>query len=114
MLAKDLLLCRDFVCVLAVKRNDDTLDLFHKDYKLIKKWPPEYDDTRVVFWLRPENFGDIADQSVALYHALEQMYRSGGWCIYFDEAGYIAGHLRLAQPLGVGMAGSPIAGLQRH
>lgn len=102
-LAKALLDCREYVCVLAVKRKDETLDLFKRDdrYKVIKKWPPEYPYRRVVLWIKPENISDTREQASRLYVALDQMYKSGGWCIYFDESGYIAGHLQLAQELGV-------------
>lgn len=102
-LAKALLDCRAYVCVLAVKRKDETLDLFKKDprYRVIKKWPPEYNYQRVVLWIKPNNISDTREQAIRLYDALDLMYRSGGWCIYFDEAGYIAGHLGLAGELGV-------------
>lgn len=100
-LAKSLLLCREYVCVLAVKRYDDTLNLFRKDYHIVKSWPPEYHQHRVIFWAKPESLDGISEQRVKLEEALADMYLAGGWCIYFDEAGYIAGHLKLGQQLGV-------------
>ena len=101
-IASKLLDCRTWVCVLAVKRKDDTLELFKKSgYKVIQKWPPDYNYKHVVLWIKPENISDTRTQADRLYYALDRMYRSGGWAIYFDEAGYIAGHLKLANELGV-------------
>lgn len=100
-LAKSLLLCRGYVCVLAVKRYDDTLNLFKREYKVIKTWPPDYQYHRVIFWAKPESLVGLSAQRAKLDDALADMYLAGGWCIYFDEAGYIAGHLKMNQQLGV-------------
>lgn len=106
--AHTILDCRTYVCVLAVKRYDDTLDrfrnghLYNRDrYKVIKDWPPEYPNRKVIYWPRPKSITDKETQVEKLYKALNAMYKSGGWCVYFDEAGYIAGNLGLHQCLGV-------------
>ncbi len=101
-IAFNILEIRRYVCVLAVKRFDDTLNLFKKNgYKIVKKWPPDYPTEKVIFWTKPESLGDLSKQQHIIYKGLQQMYLAGGWCTYFDEAGYIAGHLRLSQPLGI-------------
>lgn len=106
--AHQILDCRTFVCVLAVKRRDDTLDRFrngHKygrsHYTIIKKWPPDYPARKIVLWVKPESITDAKQQAEKLHAALNEMYLQGGWCIYFDEAGLIAGYLGLAKALGV-------------
>jgi len=107
-IAHSLLEHRDYVCVLAVKEHDDTLERFKHGpeydksrYKVIKKFPPDYPTRRVVLWIKPRSIVDREDQSTKIYHALNLMYLQGGWCIYFDEAGYIAGNLGLSGALGI-------------
>lgn len=106
--AHSLLEQRDFVCVLAVKRFDDTIERFKNGpkyglsrYAVIHKWPPECYQHKVIFWPRPKDIKAGDKQSTLIYHAVNDMYMSGGWCIYFDEAGYISGSLGLGSALGV-------------
>lgn len=106
--AHRLLDARERVCVLAVKPHDETLERFkqghlygRKPFKVIKSFPPDYIYKRVIFWIKPTSIEDTTQQAVKAYRALDQMYLSGGWCIYFDEAGYTASSLGLAQALGV-------------
>ncbi len=101
--ASDILDIRDWVCVLAVKKRDETLEQFKRQgYQVIKKWPPEYYQQRVIYWEKPQSLSDdLRKQAVALHNALNEIYLAGGWCVYFDEAGYIAGQLGLGRDLGV-------------
>lgn len=100
---------RDYVCILAVKPRDETLERFrdgykygYKRYKVIKKWPPDYNDVnRYIYWEKPEGLEKLGEQSRAIHKALNQMYREGGWTIYIDEAGYLAGTLGLGRAIGV-------------
>lgn len=104
--AHKILTAREYVCVLAIKRQDDTLDEFTKNeprYTIIQKWPPEYMQKRVILWKKPKSLdrADVRKQALSVHRALNQMYISGGWCIYLDEAGYIAGILGLSQAIGI-------------
>jgi hypothetical protein len=97
---------REYVVALAVKRNDETLERFMNgrasglsNYKIITKWPPDYPYKRVILWIKPKSIVEKKEQSDRLYAALNAMYMSGGWCIYFDEAGFIAGELGLSRAL---------------
>jgi len=100
--AKDIVSIRDYAVMFAVKKFDDTIDLFKRaGFKIIKKWPPDFRQKKVILWVKPEDLGSLASQAETLQTALNQIYISGGWCTYFDEAGYIAGHLHLGNELGV-------------
>lgn len=95
--ARDLLRIRGYVVVLAVKKQDDTLQLFTKGdppYKLTKRWPVNYDVTHAVLALPPENLADTS-QAYKVYRVLDDVFRNGGWCILLDDTGYITGYLRL-------------------
>src|SRR5260221_80749 len=102
-IAVDILDVREYVCVLAVKRKDETLDLFkHQGYKVIKTWPPDVYTHKVIFWHKPGSLtDDLNKQAIAIHGALNKIYLAGGWCVYFDEAGYIAGTLGMGKDLTV-------------
>lgn len=108
--AQELLEFREWVCVMAVKRKDDSLDRFKNGdkygfshYCLITKWPPNYGRQRVILWAKPDSLEhkELNKQKVKIYLALSDMYKSGGWCTYFDEVGYVAGVLGLGSELGI-------------
>lgn len=99
---------RDYVAVLAVKPKDETLERFKEGYKygykryvVIRKWPPAYGIKRFVYWEKPKGLHRLREQAQKIHTALNEMYREGGWCIYIDEGGYIAGVLGLGQAIGV-------------
>lgn len=101
-LASILLEARTYVIALAVKRNDDTLEKFKKkQYKVVKKWPPEYGYERIILWIKPKSLDDIYDQAITIHYALQKIYLAGGWTVFFDDAGYITGYLGLGRDLGV-------------
>jgi len=99
---------REYVCVLALKPRDETLERFrdgykygYERYKIIKKWPPDYGDKKLIYWEKPEGLDSLSEQAGRVHRALNTMYREGGWCIFIDEAGYLAGTLGLGKAVGV-------------
>ena len=108
-LESQLLECRQYVIVLALKRYDDTLKVFHEDllpsikekYRVYHTWPPLYSHNRIILWLRPETLSDIPKQQKDLKAALEKMYLAGGWTVTLDDAGYAASFLKAAQDMGI-------------
>lgn len=99
---------REYVCVLALKPRDETLERFrdghkygYEQYKIIKRWPPDYGDNRVIYWEKPEGLDTLREQAERVHAALNTMYREGGWTIFIDEAGYLAGTLGLGRAVGV-------------
>lgn len=99
---------REYVCVLALKPRDETLERFrdghkfgYERYKIIRKFKPEYGETRYIYWEKPGGLDTLSEQSRRVHTALNQMYREGGWCIFIDEGGYLAGTLGLGKAMGV-------------
>jgi hypothetical protein len=99
---------RDYVAVLAVKPKDETLERFregykygYKKYEVIRKWPPDYGVNRFIYWEKPKGLHKLKEQAQRIHKALNEMYREGGWCVYVDEGGYVAGVLGLGQAIGV-------------
>ena len=108
-LCSQLLECRDYVVVIALKRYDDTLKVFIDDilptmqekYHLYKTWPPLYSHDRVVLWLRPLQVSDIPKQKEEFRDILQKIYVSGGWTVDLDDANYASGFLKAATEMGV-------------
>lgn len=109
-LAQSILDIRAYVCVLAIKREDETLERFregsrygHASYKVITSWPPDFPTHKVILWIKPKSLKveDIREQARKVHDALNRMYLSGGWCIYLDEAGYLASVLGLSSAIGI-------------
>jgi len=87
------------VAVIATKPRDELLSQFREDgYEVIRRWPPPTPliNPRVCFWPRIASPSDIPAQKEAIRIALVDMYRSGGWTIYFDELNYLTQFLRLS------------------
>jgi hypothetical protein len=99
-LAADLVSIRDYSVVMALKPKDETLSAF-RGYKIIRKWPPEYGEQHVILWVKPKGLADVVVQRERLLSAMEQIYKAGGWCAYFDELSYMADVLKLRQPVTV-------------
>lgn len=103
-LASDLLQIRDYVIALAVKRRDDTLDLFKSqgyrmlEYKPITGLTIPYNAFHVVIKIRPSSLRDTS-QAQRVYHVLDKVFRDGGWCVYLDDTGYMTGSLGMKRPL---------------
>jgi hypothetical protein len=101
--ASEILDIRGYVCAIAVKRKDDTLERFREQgYRVIRKWPPDYNFTHVVYWVKPESLSDdMGKQRADLHAALNRMYMSGGWSIFLDDVGYMSGMLQLHKDIGM-------------
>lgn len=119
---------RRYVAAFATKNRDDTMSgLLANGYRRIDEWPPPPRDNRVVLWpqapLRlfknPETSELLKAQQSTFADALEDMYWSGGWAVYVDEAWYLDTFLGLRRPinllLGAGRSNnvSVIMGTQR-
>lgn len=98
-LARDLLLLRRYVVVVAVKKYDDSLESYKRDYQLIRKWPPDYGQERVLYWPKSVNLEDVSQQRAGVRRVLNNVYQSGGWTVYLDDMGYVAGALGVKQDL---------------
>lgn len=104
-LARRLLDGRAYVVVVAIKLHDDTLDTFKRSvkgspaYKVIDKWPPEYGQTHVVYWTKPQKLGDFKKQKQAILDTLEKIYLAGGWCVFFDDLSYVCDQLGIKTPI---------------
>jgi hypothetical protein len=99
--ARDVLAIRQYVIVLAVKREDDTLTHFTRGepkYKKTSKWPVNYDVNRALISLPPESLSD-AGQALKVYNVLNGVFKGGGWCIFLDDTGYISSHLKLKRQI---------------
>ena len=96
-LAQRLMLWRDYVVIIATKNRDRNLSQFVEKYKfeLYKQWPPLKRHQRVVLWVPPKKLEDGGEQRARIVEALEDIYKEGGWTVYFDEVAYIYDNLSM-------------------
>lgn len=120
-LARHLIQKRRHKLVFATKPRDPNIDVFKKDgFHLTRTWPVDPRIKRnVLFWPKIERTSDISAQAEAIARCLQSVYRTGGWCLYFDEVRYITDTLGLQRPLeviwlqGRALKLSVLAGTQR-
>lgn len=95
--ARDLVALRDYLVVIATKAKDKSLD----KYKLIRRstWPGDWDEEKILLWVKPKQLGDFSRQAAIIYLTLNDIYRVGGWTVYFDDVFYITNTLGLKRPM---------------
>lgn len=101
-LALDLVEARQYVAAVATKPRDKTMDKLVKErgYRKVEKWPPPALVNRVVFWppIGPTD-AEQDKQRDAIRSMLDQVYRTGGWCLFWDEALYLSNFLKLERTM---------------
>jgi energy-coupling factor transporter ATP-binding protein EcfA2 len=120
-LARSILSKRNHRLIFATKPRDESLDLFKREgYKVSRVWPVDPRIwSKVVFWPKIERPEDLITQQQEIGRCLGSVYRTGGWCLYFDEVRYITDTLGLRRPLeliwlqGRSLKLSVVAGTQR-
>lgn len=91
---------RRYRAIFACKPKDPLISACRREgYTVVRHWPPPTHVERCVFWPKIERMSDANAQRQAFYNALYHIYESGGWCIAFDEAAYIARTLGLGHVL---------------
>jgi ABC-type dipeptide/oligopeptide/nickel transport system ATPase component len=95
--ARDLVALRDYLVVIATKAKDASLNR----YKLVRRsdWPPNWDEEKILLWVKPKQLGDFSRQTAIIYYTLNDIYRTGGWTAYFDDVFYITNTLGLKRPM---------------
>ena len=120
-LARHILPIRGHKLIFATKPRDPNIDVFKKDgFRLTRNWPVDpaiYHN--VMLWPKIERPDDIPTQADMIGKALRSVYRTGGWCLYFDEVRYITDTLGLSEAVkilwlqGRALNLSIVAGTQR-
>ena len=95
-----LLTRRAYTTVFATKDKDDTTQkLVRAGYKLQREWDGSYHD-HIVLWPRGKNEAETLErQHVQFNHAIDEMYRQGGWCMNFDEVSYMTDFLGMQRKM---------------
>ncbi len=99
-LAYTLLPMREYVTAIVTKPASASADRFfvQQDYKLLNKWPikePAHVSPRRLLWPTQKRMGDINHQQYEIWTALDNIFVTGGWCVYFDELKYVCEQLGL-------------------
>lgn len=95
----ELLPRRKLVVVCVSKGADATLTgPYFKEYELIRKWPPDSDQQRVMLWPLPgKTIAETKPKKAAVFRDMfdDVLLRRGHWCIDVDETHYMADTLNL-------------------
>lgn len=94
-LALRILPIRSYVAIFATKPRDDVMnEIVRAGYWKVREWTPEVSNF-IVLWPNIDNVKAAANQKRIFADAMARVYRSGGWCVYWDEAFYLANFLKL-------------------
>lgn len=91
---------RKWTVIFAPKPSDGTLDgLTKKGWVLTREWPGPPDARRVILWPKFSEISDVGRQAQVFGHALESIFRVGGWSVVVDDLPYLVQKLRLRETL---------------
>lgn len=125
-LANAILPIRKYVTVVATKPKSPSLEKFmaENDYKRYKTWPKPGKDNpalspRRVLWPPAPTLSAVGSQRQVIWDMMNDMYGTGGWCLYVDELRFITEtmnlgkHIELFLMQGRELNISVVAGMQR-
>lgn len=94
---------RKNVVVLGSKPRDDNLKRRYADYYRTGSWPAPRDEDRVLLW--PKNQKHLSENVIVqreqVKKCLDDVGRSGGWCVVVDEAHWTSQFLKLDKEIAV-------------
>jgi hypothetical protein len=97
--AGELLPRRSLVCVCVSKGEDPTLTgPYFAEYEIIRKWPPQDDQQRVMLWPLPgKTIAETKPKKAAIFRTMfdDVLLHKGHWCIDIDEIHYMSSTLKL-------------------
>lgn len=105
-LIRELLPRRDYVVVMATKKEDPSLydPLLADGFTMTDRFDSGPDGPRKVIFKPPlagTSRDDLLEQREAFREALSGIFREGGWCVYCDELRYLSDNLGLRSDLEV-------------
>lgn len=95
-LALQVLDLRGYPLVVSTKPRDPVVAELKADgYQVSRAWPPP--SYRSVLWPPIDKPEDVDRQRAVIDQALREVYRTGGWTLYLDEARYVTEYLGLGK-----------------
>jgi energy-coupling factor transporter ATP-binding protein EcfA2 len=100
-IARDLLGLKQHAVAIATKVKDRSLELYVKEDGFVykDKWPPDWHEHHVVLWKKARELGDFAGQQALIYLTMNDIYKRGGYVLYFDDLFYVSETLHLKRPI---------------
>src|SRR5712675_1398496 len=71
--AEDIKEIRQYVIVIASKKNDETLDGY-SGFKKMATWPPDWNTKLVLFWRKPKNIEDLQGMRQSIYSVMKDVF----------------------------------------
>lgn len=101
--AYSLLPLRSYVTVFATKPRDKSLERFGAEhgYKTLKEWSNSSARRvpRRILWPDARGLRSADIMRPVFEHALDAIFKAGGWCTYFDELWYMINKLKMAEDI---------------
>lgn len=101
-LARHILPKQPYSIIVATKNRDKNIEVFKKDGYRVSRTPNFFSTAsggvlypRMVLWPKTKDIGDIESQREDIYKCLAYVWKSKGWCLFFDEVRYLTEVLRL-------------------
>lgn len=102
-LGLEILPYRKWVVALATKPRDTTMEkLVKEDGFQVVKVPERIHSelgSKFILWPPVPNLADVTAQREAFARCLNQIYRTGGWCLFLDEVAYLSDELKMDRQL---------------
>jgi energy-coupling factor transporter ATP-binding protein EcfA2 len=96
-IVRDLLSLKKHAVAIGTKSKDKTLEAY--EFTRRETWPPEWNEHHILLWKKPKNLGDYREQQALVYLTMNDLYKRGGYALYFDDLYYVAITLNLKRPV---------------
>jgi hypothetical protein len=93
--ASDIVRLKNYIVVMASKKQDGTLEKQYRDFKRVERFNPQYGETKFLLWPRPKYLGDIDRQRNVYARGLNEAWLQGAWTIQLDDVFYLAQTLKM-------------------
>lgn len=91
-IVRDLMGLKKHGVVIATKEKDKALDLYVSENGFIKRdnWPPNWNELHTLLWRKAKELGNFSEQRILVFYVMNDLYKRGGYVLYFDDLYYVA------------------------
>lgn len=100
-IVRDLMNLKKHSVVIATKEKDKSLELYVKEDGFVKRdnWPPDWNESHTLLWRKAKELGNFSEQRILIFYVMNDLYKRGGYVLYFDDLYYVAITLGMRKPV---------------